>query len=195
MSVDDRLRHGLARNASAYDPDVETRLRELSLRREAARPSHLRRVWLPVAAACAVAALVLSAIALHVARRAAEPAHQPPSAQAAQVLTGTLRTTVPDVPGSVRKDHLSGHWMLRLAADGTMRVAPPSRYGGVRSGAFFDSTATEFRTSLFGQDLCSNLPLGRYTWQRHGSRVRFHVSDDPCAGRVAVLTDRVWRMP
>lgn len=195
MSVEDRLRHGLARNASAYEPDVEARLREMRLRREARHPSHVRLVWVPVAAACAVAALVLSAIALHTARHAFEPAHKAPPAPVAQVLTGSLRATIPDAPGLVRKDHLDGTWVLRLAADGTMRVTAPSTYGGVVSAALFDSTTRAFRTSLFGQDLCSGLPVGRYRWHRSGHVLTFTVSGDACAGRVAVLTQSAWHMP
>jgi hypothetical protein len=196
MSVDDRLREGLARNASAYEPDVETRLQELTTRRGRQRLRVFSQVvWVPVAAACAVAALVVSAIAFHVSRQAPEPSHVPPSARVTQTLHGTLRTTVPDASGVVRTQHLAGPWVLQLAPVGTMRVTAPTAYGGVLSAALFDSTVTGFRTSLFGQDLCSGLPLGRYTWQRSGHQVRFVVADDRCAGRVAVLTAAAWRIP
>jgi hypothetical protein len=196
MSVDDRLREGLARNASAYEPDVEARLRELRTRRRgASRHAFSKVVWVPIAAACAVAALVVTAIAFHASRPAPEATHVPPTTPGTQSLHGRLRATIPDAPGVVRTGRLAGPWVLRLAPDGTMRVTAPGSYGGVLSAALFDSTSTGFRTSLFGQDLCSGLPLGRYTWQRSGHEVRFTVADDRCAGRVAVLTTSAWRMP
>jgi hypothetical protein len=196
MSVDDRLREGLARNASAYEPDVEARLQALRTRRGSRGPRLFSRVvWVPVAAACAVAALVVSAIAFHVSRHAPEPSHVPPSAPVTQTLHGTLRATVPDASGVVRTQHLAGAWVMHLAPDGTMRVTAPAAYGGVLSAALFDSTASGFRTSLFSQDLCSGLPLGRYTWRRSARQVRFTVSDDTCAGRVAVFTAAAWRIP
>lgn len=194
MSVDDRLRKGLARNAAAYEPDVETRLRQVkgtSVRRR--RSFSAGRWWIPVTAACAVLGLVLVGIALHLSRPLPAPTPTPPATT--QQLTGRLQAVLPDRAGVLRADRLAGSWVLRLRSDGTMHVSAPSTYQGVLSAALFDSTGVAFRTSLFGQDLCSGVPLGVYTWHRVGSKVRFSVSDDRCAGRVAVLTTVSWRLP
>lgn len=193
MSVDDRLREGLRRNAAAHRPDVETRLRQVmpgTVRRR--RLAVIGTGWMPVAAAaCAVLVLVLAGIALHV-RRTPAPTPTPPVT--AQHLTGRLQATLPDRSGVLRKDGLAGPWVLQLRPDGTMQVSGPVTYHGVLSAALFDSSRSVLRTSVFGQDLCSGMPVGTYTWQRVGSRVQFAVADDPCPGRVAVLTTVPWRL-
>ena len=73
-----------------------------------------------------------------------------------------------------------------------MRVSAPTAYTGVLSGALFTATETgTFRTTLFGQDLCSGSAPGRYGWTRAGGTLTFTVIDDPCTGRVLVLA-RSW---
>lgn len=192
MSVDDRLREGLTRNASAYQPDVETRLRQVmpaAVRRR--RLTVIGNRWMPMAAACAVLVLVLAGIALHV-RRTPAPTPTPPVT--VEHLTGHLRATLPDRPGALRKDGLAGTWVLHLRPDGTMQVSGPVTYHGVLSAALFDTSGNVLRTSVFGQDLCSGMRVGTYTWHRVGSRVQFAIADDPCPGRVAVLTTVPWRL-
>src|SRR3954454_9738458 len=152
MSVDDRLRDGLARNASAYEPDVERRLRQVrgsTVRPR--RPAWIGNWWMPVGAAFAVLALVLAGVVLHVRR----PLPAPTTPITSERLTGRLTAILPDRSGVVRTDGLAGTWVLRLRPDGTLRATAPSTYHGVLSAALFESTADGFRTSLFGQDLCS----------------------------------------
>ena len=195
MSVDDRLRDGLARNAAAFRPDVELRLGQVRTRTLGRRPHAFSgRLWAPVAAACAVIAVVATLLVIQLHRTTQQPSHVLPTHGRGQSLSGRLRTMLPDTAGVLRDQHLTGRWVIALAPDGTMQVTGPSRYHGVLSAALFDSTSTEFRTSLFSQDLCSGMPLGRYTWQRSGHSVQFRVADDPCSGRVAMLTEATWRI-
>jgi hypothetical protein len=62
----------------------------------------------------------------------------------------------------------------------------------VVSVPLFEATDELFRTSLFETDLCSGHPLGSYSWSRSGASLRFAVVDDPCEGRVTVLTSQAW---
>ena len=49
------------------------------------------------------------------------------------------------------------------------------------------------RTDLFGADVCTTLPPGRYRWTRTGDDLTFSLVDDACAGRAAFFTAGDWR--
>jgi hypothetical protein len=189
MSVERRLREGLVRNAEAFDPQVERRLATLASR-------HRRRRRLRWAAAVVAAAAALATGALVAPGLLGERSHTEQvevglptvSASPGQLLTGSYRTTVPAATGVVTSASLAGRWALTLRADGTMTIRAPAAYTGVLSGALFSSTSTGFRSNVFDQDLCSGLGVASYRWTRSGSALRFAVSDDTCAGRVAVFT-------
>lgn len=186
MSVDDRLRTGLAANASSLEPEVERRLsavRARDRRRRAVRWS----AGLAVAAASTAAALVL----LDGPGGTPEPLRpvQTPSGSASPqsaLLTGEYAGRLTG-PGD-----LAGRWVLRFDAAGTLDVTAPAAYEGVLSGVLFEAT-DDFRTNLFQQDTCVNQGLGRYSWQRSGRRLTFAVLDDPCASRVRLLDGVRWR--
>lgn len=186
MSVDERLRAGLAGNAGWLEPEVERRLsavRARDRRRRAVRWS----AGLAVAAASAATALVL----LDGPGGSPEPLRpvQTPSGSATPqraLLTG-------DYAGRLTgTGDLAGRWVLRFDAAGTLDVTAPSKYDGVLSGVLYEAT-DEFRTNLFQQDTCVDQGLGSYRWQRSGRTLTFAVLDDPCVSRVRLLDGVRWR--
>jgi hypothetical protein len=193
MSVEDRLREGLARNAEEFDPQVERRLASVVSRRR--RRQLLRRGAVVVATASLLSVGVVvvpkllggdsSPVGVEVGR----PTE---SVDTGQVLTGTYTTTVPAATGGVTNASLAGRWTLTLRADGTLAFQTPAAYTGVLSGALFTSTPSGFRSSVFDQDLCSGLGVASYRWTRSGSILTFTVADDRCAGRVAIFTSATW---
>jgi hypothetical protein len=193
MSVEARLRKGLASNAEAFRPQVERRLAVVVFRR---RRRRLLRQGAVVVAACSLlsvgAAVVPKLMGGDSGRGSVEVRQPGESASAGQVLTGGYATTVPAASGIVSDKSLSGRWTLTLRADGTLAVQAPAAYRGVLSGALFTSTSSVFRTSVFGQDLCSGQGVGSYRWIRSGTGLTFTVTDDRCPGRVAIFTSGTW---
>jgi hypothetical protein len=192
MSLEHRLREGLASNAEDFNPAVERRLAAVVSRRR--RRQWLRRGALAVAVVSVLAIGVVLAPGLFGGspRTFRVDAGPTVSADTGQVLTGTYTTMVPPTTGVVTHKALAGRWTLTLRPDGTLAIAPPPAYSGVLSGALFTSTPTSFRSSVFGQDLCSGVGIASYRWTRSGSALRFTVSDDRCTGRVAVFTSATW---
>jgi hypothetical protein len=195
MSVEDRLREGLARNAESFEPDVELSLAGVASR--ARRRSRRRRIAIGISAAAAVAAVVVGLLFVtrphEGVRSTLEPGLTPGgSGPEVQALTGRFEATVASGAGGSLPFDVAGRWVLDLAADGSMRVTAPGTYVGVVSAPLFQATREWFRTSLFGTDLCSGLPPGTYRWSVTGSRLRFSELDDPCDGRVGVLASQEW---
>lgn len=186
MSVDDRLRIGLSRNACSLDPDVELLL-------VSARAMHRRSRWLRrgaaaaglVAAACAAGAVVWSGWAGD---------HQPPVVPATStspsiVLHGRYAGQVAALPSAPT---IAGRWMLDFGSAGMLGVTAPATYPGVVSGSLFAVRGRELRTDLFSQDACSGQPVGQYSVSRTGPRLTLVVVDDPCSARVGVLATTTW---
>jgi hypothetical protein len=193
MSVEDRLRDGLADNATRFTVDVDSALERVTTR---ARRPFRRRLAGAVAGVVAVAAAVVLLVTVQrpsdEVRTTQEPtASTVPSGPPVQTLTGRFTTQVAGGTVGLPYD-VSGQWVIEFHADGTMLVRAPASYTGVVSAPLFEATGESFRTSLFETDLCSGNPVGSYRWRRSGSSVRFTVVDDSCAGRVTVLTSQPW---
>jgi hypothetical protein len=88
---------------------------------------------------------------------------------------------------------LKGAWTLDLRPDGRIDVTPPHGYSGVLSGVLFSSTATEFRTTLFQEDLCAGAGVGTYEWSRTSDGITFVAVSDSCAVRNTYLSQNTWR--
>jgi hypothetical protein len=193
MSVERRLREGLASNAEDFDPHVERRLaRVVSRRRHRQR---LRRGAVVVATAALLAVCAVLAPGLFGPNSRTVPVEvgKPTgSADFGQILTGTYSTTIPAAPGVVTSASLAGRWTLTFKPDGTLAIQTPPAYTGVLSAALFTSTPSGFRSGIFDQDLCSGLGIASYRWTRSGPTLKFRVADDRCAGRVAVFTSATW---
>ena len=93
---------------------------------------------------------------------------------------------------AAEQDGLAGRWTIAFGTDGRMTVTAPSTFTGVLSGSLFQIQGDRFRTNLFVQDVCSNLPTNAYSWTQSGNELRFSAIDDPCEGRVAVFTSAPW---
>ncbi len=190
MSIEDRLRNGLARNAAGFEPDVEATLERVMSRTR--RTSHGRWVVAIAAAAAAVVGLALVQRPRDEVRTSSEPEPSTGTVPAVQALTGLFEATVDDGAGQELAFDISGRWVIELDPDGSMQVTAPDTYSGVVSAPLFQATPERFRTSLFEQDLCSGQPLGTYRWELSGSTLRFTEVDDPCDGRVAMLAAQEW---
>ena len=193
MPLDRRLREGIDRLTSELEPDVDRNLGQ-SYRR-ARRTIALRRTG----AAIAVVAMV--AVGLLVVPRAIDalretqrhqPAVSPTPNTDPAVIAGTYETVVPSDGPAVRRNGLAGAWTIELGTDGIMTVSAPASFSGVLSGTLFQVQGDRFRTNLFVQDVCSNLPLATYRWVLRSGELSLAPIDDPCEGRVAVLTSAPW---
>lgn len=187
MSVDERLRIGLSRNALSLEPDVDAFLATALARRRRSR----RIRWAGataglVAAACAVTVLVLSA---GWGDRGASvvPADGSTSSVAVQ------GRYAGEVAAFAAAPSVAGRWVLEFREKGVLAVTAPPAYPGVVSGVLYAVQGAELRTDLFSQDLCSGQPLGRYAVTITTGGVGFAVVDDPCAQRVAVLAPTTWK--
>lgn len=184
MSVDDRLRQGLGANATAFEPEVETRLDDVRRRGRRAGRVRIARAGGLVAAAVAVAAVV----AFVVRPGSDDPSPAPPVAQPSPTaeLFGSYEADV------TRPRVLAGHWELELRGNGSVEVTAPAGYAGVVSGTIFTADRSRLRINLFAQDVCSDLGNGEYAWSRAGDLLTLAVSDDPCDARVRFFSENEW---
>jgi hypothetical protein len=180
MSLDERLRHELARAANGVHPDVEHHLGRVMQRGR--RHTRIRLIGRVVTAAALITAFVL--IDLTVVR---DPA------PVADSLSGTFATTVEPGQPVLDDPGMTGVWSLHFSPDGLLSVTAPDTYQGVLSGALYQSTKESFRTNLFEQDLCSGHGLGSYRWQIVNDTLTFTVVEDGCEPRVMLMTSQVWR--
>ena len=186
MSVDERLRIGLARNAQSCDPDVE-----LLLEAALARGRRDRRLrWAGITAGVVAAACTALVLALSLGwpsdRAPLVPAERATSTAALQ---GRYAADVPAQPST---PSVAGRWALEFKTQGVLAVTAPPAYPGVVSGVLYAVVGEELRTDLFSQDLCAGQPLGRYAMTRSGTRLTLTPTVDPCPQRVAVLTAASW---
>lgn len=179
MSVEDRIRRGMAANAAAHQPAVETSLDRVRGR------ARLRRALSVTGAAAAVAAVTTIAVA---AWPSPPPADTPaaPDRSPTSALFGRYAA---DVTTPAR---LAGHWVLTFHGDGTLAVEPPHGYSGVVSGTLFTADEQTFRTNLFAQDVCADGGNGAVAWARAGQRLVLRGSDDPCVARQHFFTTSEW---
>jgi hypothetical protein len=193
MPLDRRLRDGVGRLTSQVDTDVDRSLNQ-TLRR-ARRTIVLRRAGAAIAvAASIVIAIVVVPSAIDALRDVERdrPAATPTPNTNPAVIAGTYRAVIPNNQSAVRRNGLAGRWALGLGPTGAMTVSAPGSFTGVLSGSLFQIEGGRFRTNLFAQDVCSNLPVGTYAWTRRGGQLIFTTVDDPCEGRVALLTSMPW---
>jgi hypothetical protein len=192
MPLDRRLRDGVDRLTSQVDPDVDRSL-DRTFRR-ARRTIALRRVGAASVVAASIAlAIVVGPRAIDALR--SEPGPRPaatPTLKDVAFVAGTYETVVPNDEPAVRQNGLAGRWTIRFGTDGVMTVTAPDSFTGVTSGTLFEIQGDRLRTNLFVQDVCSNIPTNSYRWTEQGTKLTFIAVEDPCQGRVAVLTSSSW---
>lgn len=184
MSVDERLRIGMSRNALNLDPDVDALLESTLARRGRGR----RIRWAGAAAGLAAAASAALVLVFSDGWGGA-PLVPADSASSSVIVQGRY---VGDVAALPAAPSLAGRWVLEFKSQGVLAVTAPPAYPGVVSGVLYAVEGDELRTDLFSQDLCSGQPLGRYAVTRTTGGLGFAVVDDPCAQRVAVLAPTTW---
>lgn len=190
MSVDERLRSALRDQADTFGPPVEAALERTRSRGRAAR-------WRTAAGALVGTAAVAAAVVgtypwLEVSgprdtNVAVEPTATDPTT-AAVPLRGGIESVV------TAPDRLAGRWVLQLNGNGTMDVRPPAEFSGDVTGALFTADSSNFRTTLFQQDVCTDDGTGIYVWLRAGEGIEFDVVSDPCAARRQFFEESSWRL-
>ena len=185
MSVEDRLRAGLAANAAqGVDPDVEQLLLQVL---ERGRWRRGRR-WAAVATGVAVAC---TAVALAVAARwgADDGPPRPATTPSVHVSPGRYAGLVPALPGA---PDASGRWTLDFDARGGLTVTAPPGYTRDRAGTQGEIDGDRLRTTLFQHDLCLGQPAGTYTVERLAEHLTLTRLQDPCAARSTLLGATSW---
>lgn len=186
MSVDERLRIGMSRNAQSLTPDVEAMLSSTLTRHRRTRQVRWAGAAGLVAAACALLALVL-------------PDGWGPGRQGSPVPADRGSASVApagrytgEVGSLASAPSVAGTWTLDFRPQGVLAVSAPPAYPGVVSGVLYAVQSDELRTDLFSQDLCSGQALGRYAVTETGARLVLMAVEDPCTVRVSVLTTTRW---
>jgi hypothetical protein len=182
MSVDDRLRTGLAKNATTFQLEVESNLDKL---RASGRRRRATRVAVAAALVAGAAATVL-VVALSNAPDQLPPATPDTSPSPTTELFGGYEAEV------TRPSRLTGHWVLEFVGNGTVLVTPPDGYTGVVSGTLFTADDTTLRINLFAQDVCSGHDTGEFSWSREGPQLLLETSQDACAARRQFFTENDW---
>jgi hypothetical protein len=188
MSVDDRLRDSLSKQADTHVPAVEDALDRLHAR---ARRERWRTAGLAVAtgAAAVVAAVVVGTTIGSGPSPSPDPVVPPPSPE--ETLAPLRGRIVGDV---VRPASLSGTWTLDLAGNGTLEVTAPPRLGRSEEVAAFTVDGSSFRTTLFGAGPCRDSGTGIYEWARVGDVVTFTTLSDDCVTREQLLVRTRWSL-
>lgn len=184
MSVEERLRTALSRDAAGTATEPEIALRAV-LRRHGRRRA-ARSAVAGLASAAAVLAVVLGVPWWD--DRAVAPAEpgQP----------GIVGEYVVDVaPGPRVSRDLAGRWTVVVDPDGRLHIVAPAGYAGVVSGSAYrlkdDLVHTDALVSAAG---CQNqLQPGTYRWSDSGGQLTFAVVDDHCPARRTLFAGQPWQ--
>ena len=186
MSIDPELRSRLNRLASEVDPDVEGRFTQTI--RSADRRTRIRRAGTMLFETTAVLALVgILVFRSDIGRFGGDP-----SPSHSTGLSGSWTMNLESSEASVVSNGLNGVWVIGFPASGVLDVTPPETYIGASSGYSFQVTGDSLRTNLLGADVCSSIPPGTYRYQQGAGVLTLIAVDDPCTGRVALLTSSPW---
>jgi hypothetical protein len=185
------MREGMRRLAADLEPDVDGRL-EATLR--GARRADTRQ---QLRGAFGVAAMILAVVLvgpplIDALRSGSLGVGASPSPTPGAALTGTYITTLVSTDVAVTSNRMQGDWTIGFGSSGVLTVAAPPGFTGTYSGYSFEVVGSQFRTVLFAEDVCSTLLPGTYQWSLSGDRLTFTAVEDPCPGRLALLTSATW---
>lgn len=184
MSVDERLRAGLAANAAqGVDPDVEQLLERVLERSRRLRARRWVTLTTGVAAACTALALLATV------RWAADDRSPHPATTSTHVAPGRYAGLVEAVPGAAEA---SGRWTLDLDARGRLTVTAPPGFTRDHSGTQGVLNGDRLRTTLFQHDLCRGQAAGTYAVERRADHLGLVRLKDPCAARSVLLGATSW---
>jgi hypothetical protein len=180
MSIESRLRQGLARNSETVPVDVETSLSRVT-RQTAVR--RRRRVVVTSAAAAAAVALVLPPALRGLD---GEPA---PVATDPRDLVGSFTVQVDDADTEI-----SGQWTITFEPDGRLVLDPPPGLDDRADTASYAVSGGVLETNALVNSDCQTADssvVGAYTWARQAGLIRFSRVRDDCAARRALFAS-VW---
>jgi hypothetical protein len=194
MSLDDRLREQLRREAAAIDPDVG---RGLMLVEGRARRRGSVGLGSLLAATAIIVVVVIGQRVWSTAQDGGPGASvlmtAPPSAALGyERIAGTYLAVLDVDAGGAELADVAGEWTMVLQPNGTMLVTPPPTFdegGSTQSGVAFSIEGDDLRTNLF-QQRCDS--VGAYGWVLAGDRLTMTAVDDDCELRRAVLAARTW---
>jgi hypothetical protein len=192
MSLDRRLRVGLAESATAVDPDVPGSLAEALARgRARRRAARTQRIALAGAACLAIGA-VSATVLFHLARDSdsSVTATVPPDPNYVAV-AGTYAGTVEVGTWLLPTQGVVGDWSLRLGVAGRLQLVPPPGFAGQTAPARFSVDGSRLRTDVSPGGLCAGTS-GLYKYGISGGRLRLVTVKDPCEMRAALLGTRQW---
>lgn len=189
MSLERRLRDGLARSAQLLTPDADQAFQAVTRNAEGRRRRATGYRYLAVAAGLAV--LVASGVLvwpLLTAGVIATPAD--PVAP----LVGRYAVEMPEGLPTTGSD-LAGSWVITLGDDGSLGLEPPPGTAFPRK-ASYEVVDDLLRTDvLVHASACqaTEQVIGDYRWRLSGSELRFTLVSDSCPAREALLTASTWR--
>ena len=189
MSVDQRLRNGLARIASDVTVKQSAALEVVQGR--ARRQGRIVRTAQVLAVAAVLAVGMLVAVPLGLGRPPSEPA-VPPGTE----LDGTYVVDVADTTANLRMG-VAGRWVVTLRPNGGFEVIPPDTYQHPHSGITYRVEGDQLRTdALVSSPGCqaAGTYVGTYRWTRTDSNVRFVLVSDACPARMALFTGQDWEI-
>ena len=192
MSLDRRLRVGLAESATAVDPDVPGSLAEVLARGHARRrAARTQRIALAGAACLAIGAFSATVL-FHLApdSDSGVTASVPPDPNYVAV-AGTYAGTVEAGTWLLPTPGVVGDWSLRLGVAGRLRLVPPPGFAGQTAPARFSVDGSRLRTNVSPGGLCAGTS-GLYKYGISGGRLRLVTVKDPCEVRAALLGARQW---
>lgn len=192
MPLDRRLRDGMQRIAADLETDLEGRL--AATLQDARRAGHRQQLRAVLALATVILAVVLAPPLIDALRNRTPGVGAGPSPTPAVSLSGTYATRLVSTDIAATSNRMPGEWTIQFGSSGILTVTTPPGFTGTRSGYSFQVTGEQFRTDLFGADVCSTLLPGTYRWSLGSDRLTFTVVDDSCPGRVALLTSAVWKV-
>lgn len=177
MSIEQRIREGLAANAADVAAPVEISLGAVVQRRR-------RRVRAKVGVAVAATA-VLAATPWAAGTWLAEQRATGPATPAEVGLEGRYSVEVAAVG---RTAELAGTWLVTLSDEGDIEVEPPAGYDGLLpgTGESYDVVGDELRTNLYlGWPGCQQAdpPIGRYRVEVTSTGLAFMPIQDVCPPR------------
>lgn len=186
MSVEDRIRAGLAREADLVDPSVELAHVELVRRHHRRRRARVSSWTVGVATAAAAAFLVVLGLD-PLESDEPTPVAEPSAVQGRYVV---------DVAATAesRSAGVTGRWVFVLEKDGSLQVIPPAEHRGSVSGAAYEVEGELLRTDALLQEpgcQVGEAPVA-YRWRVDRDTLWLTPVGDDCPARRIVFASQPW---
>lgn len=188
MSVDRRLRSGLARMAAEVDAAPSPALG--LVRARARRRNRMGRGVGVLAVAFATALLVVAAPrAVDLVTKNRQPTVRPSSP-----LVGTFVVDLAGTPAN-RRAGVVGRWVVSFRPDGSVDLNPPTTYRLSRTGQSYRVDGDRLRTDVLVDTVgcqAEGAFVGTYRWTLDDTTLRFALVSDACPARIALFTGQDW---